>query len=168
MKKLLLTLIALVVLGIGAYVWANRISEDDLPEMLSGDYELVRWELSSNGEPMDSLVIHRLPLKSEILHMSYSAEGEVSLATEMDFITTYAISSYKWELCDKLRNGWLFPYYSVEQWFQATTSDGGYTLVSLSSYCNRFCFTEEFVSLVIRLTDPANEHIKWELIFHKK
>lgn len=149
MKKLFLSLLALVVLGIGAYVWANRISEDELPELLTGEYELYSWELVSNGEQPDSLMLRHLPKAGDRVHLTYTAEGKLSLTAQSDKPLLQSACGDKWKMQWRLRNGWFLPDYLFEQDFWGMDADNKFTGISLKTYCRQRWCNELSVSLWI-------------------
>lgn len=167
MKKLFLSLLALVVLGIGAYVWANRISGDELPELLTGEYELLRWELVSNGEQPDSLMLRHLPKVGDRVHLTYLSESELSITTQSDKLLLRSACCDAWKMQWRLCNGWFLPDYSIEQYFWAKDADNNFSGISLTTYCSQRWCNERAVSLWINIYNKDNDY-HWRICYGKQ
>lgn len=113
-------------------------------------------------------MLHQLPIKGEIIHLNRSAEGCVTLTTDIKSLRLDTYASYTWESVSKSRNGWFFPHCLFKQWYWAKNADNKYAGVSLTTYCDRSFYTEDYVSLSLSIIDPENEHLHWLLTFRKK
>lgn len=76
MKKYLISILVLLIIGCGIYLWANSISQDERLELLYGDYELIDWQIRSKSAiPADSLTIYDIPLRGEHFTLQTNDDG---------------------------------------------------------------------------------------------
>ena len=167
MKKLLLSFLALVVLGVGAYVWKCRIADDEIPVLLSGDYKLIEWEITPAVDSVKSVVACTPPAIGSVVHLEYTADGKVSLTAKSDMGAFHPMLNYEWELFFPCRKEWFIPDYMVECLYVSKKSEINPYRTSFWLRCGR-TFGSSWESMSLYSRDPNNEQLKWQLTFHKK
>lgn len=182
MKKLFLSLLALVILGIGAYVWANWISYDEVDDLLTGEFVLADWQVTSNCDTADSLVVCQTPIRGMKVQIELSDEHGFRLKGEDDAPVMQAVVNYSWKPLFTLRNCWFGTVHALQRCYASTAvtdslnnalngtrwKSGLYSQATANFYPSRKWIGATHVALVIDLIDPENQKINWQLHFVKK
>lgn len=182
MKKLLLSLLALVVLGVGAYLWANWISVDEIDELIAGNYELVLCDISLGDQAADSIIINRAPARGAKIQLHVSEEGKLTITTDEEYPVIQSIATHGWWPVYTLREKWftwrhcLSKCYASEAMKETSgharnvvrTKSGGYSKASLGAYFHRTYGTDDVVTLGVDIDDPTSDQIYWQLLFYKR
>lgn len=182
MKKLLLSFLALVVLGVGAYLWANWISVDEIDELIAGNYELVLCDISLGDQAADSIIINRAPARGAKIQLHVSEEGKLTITTDEEYPIIQSLATHGWWSVYTLREKWftwrhcLSKRYASEAMKETSgnarnvvlTKSGGYSKASLGVYFHRVFVADDVITLGVDIDDPTSDQIYWQLLFYKR
>ena len=182
MKKLLLSFLALVVLGVGAYLWANWISFDEVDDLLTGEYALIDWRITSCSEVADSLIVSRTPVKGVKVQLELSDEHGFCIKSEDDAPVMLGVGNYSWKPLHTLRNSWFDTTHILQRCYASTAltetpgdalygtrwESGLYSQATANFHLHRMWIGATYVSLTIDVIDPENKHLHWQLTFAKR
>ena len=99
MKKYILPILALLIVGCSIYLWANSISKRERLELLNGEYELVDWQIRPKSAiHADSLTVHDVPQRGERLTLQTNDNGDFRLTTESSLPVLQQLADLEWQL----------------------------------------------------------------------
>lgn len=162
--KNLLTLIALLLTGVTAYLWANWIPEDKQAELVAGHYKLVDWSVYSDSTKADSLkVIH--PAIGDIVELSLQDNGSFRIvADESSIYDAMGLPVLEWKYMMTNRS-WLGITHTVENTYY---SGEGSELNSASIFLHRKFINQTDAGMYLYVKGNANKQITWRLIYQKQ
>ena len=162
--KNLLPLIALLLAGVAAYLWANWITKDKQAELVAGHYKLVDWSIYSDSTKADSLkVIH--PAIGDIVELSLQDNGSFRIvADESSVYDTMGIPAIEWRYMMTDRS-WLGITHTVENVY---ASGEGAELNSASIFLHRKFINQTDAGMYLYVKNNANKQMTWRLIYQKQ
>ena len=160
MKNFLLSIFALLVVGCGAYLWANSLLKKERQELLNGTYELVDWQIRPTSiHYADSLVVCDVPRRGERITVQSNEKGDFRLAAESALPLLQQASDATWK-----------SVYTERSWFTWRHRVMGFYAAGSQSarvYWHRMLIHRTDVGLTIQLPDPKSAQIGWLLTFKK-
>lgn len=161
MRTYVLPIFALFIVGCGAYLWANSISQEERLKLLNGEYELVDWQVRPTpANNADSIVLHDIPQQGERITIQIKDNGNFQLTTDSSSHLLQLLSDLEWE-----------PLYIERTWFAwRHRVIGQYHAGEQSAtvYWHRAFVNQTDVGITLQQPDSMNERIGWLLIFQKR
>jgi hypothetical protein len=161
--KNLLTLIALLLVGVAIYLWANWIPEDKQAELVAGQYKLVDWSIYSDSTKADSLkLIH--PAIGDIVELNLQNDGSFCIVADESVYDAMGLPVLEWKYMMTDRS-WLGITHTVENVYG---SGEGTELNAASIFLHRRFVIQTDVGMHLYVKDNANKQITWRLIYQKQ
>ncbi|MCI5718786.1 MAG: hypothetical protein MR292_10465 [Alistipes sp.] len=160
MKKYLISIHALLIIGCGIYLWANSISKKEQIELLNGEYALVDWQIRPKPAIYaDSLTVYGVPQRGERLTLQTNDNGDFRLTTESSLPVLQQLVAWEWQPLYTQRT-WLAWRHRVIGQYHADEQ-------SATVYWDRVFVNQTDVGITLQLSDPIKQ-IDWFLILQKR